>query len=74
MNSNYDLIIEAGIKSEISRRMGFDVSKVILLESTERGGRPVSVSFEVCGQGYTWNVEQDAFFVDNSYGDAVFGE
>ena len=68
-----DNIINAGIKAMISENMGFDPKRIILLESGERDGLPVRVCFEVCGQGYAWDIEHGTFEVENAYGDRLFG-
>ena len=74
MQENKDAIVNAGIRAEIGRRMGFDPEKVVLLESNECGGFPTLVVFEVCGQGYGWNIYSDTFFLAPAHGTAVFGE
>jgi hypothetical protein len=67
-------IKQEGLKSVIADRMGFNRDRIYLLESYERDNEVTWVTFEVNGQGYSWNIEHDRFMVNNAYGDRFFGE
>ena len=43
---------KTSIRTRISKRFGFQPSKIILLEGSFRGGRCMSVAFCVCGLGW----------------------
>ena len=69
-----DNIISMGLKAMIAEKMGFRAERIYLLEGGEENGLPTWVAFEVNGQGYSWDIRDDHFEVDNAYGDRFFGE